>query len=492
MPSSQPRIAIIGAGPAGLTLGLLLHKCAIPFTIFELRQKPTDEELAKPSGMLDLHEESGLAAIRECGLFDQFLKFTGECAEVQKVADMHGNILHKDEGELSGRPEISRHALTKLMSDHLPAESIQWGHKLLSATSSSTTTGNEIVLDFGPDGKHTFDLVIGADGAWSRVRNLLTDVRPHYTGTQSITTTLRHITSKYPHLAALVGHGSFAALGLRHGVMAQRGSQDSARIYIFITTAEEHFTLSSGIAEQTAADAKNRLLSDDTLLGRFGPVIKELVSVACDEETMDNPGAAVNIKPLYMLPIGASWKHKGSATLIGDAAHLMCPWAGEGVNLALLDSLLLSHAIIKAHDIAGHNVTSFQGTLFPLVKKFEEDMVARSKEKAEETYSNGQMLFGEDGAKAFADFFLSIYQHVESQATSQTTGRFDEEAALPKPTPNPTHSLSVSRSSTEDTRPVQHEKGSNFKPSGHTITLVHRLEIDRHSKISSQGELDQK
>lgn len=70
----SPRIAIIGAGPAGLTLGALLHKHAIPFTIFELRQKPTAGELSKPSGMLDLHEGSGLAAIRECGLYDEFLK----------------------------------------------------------------------------------------------------------------------------------------------------------------------------------------------------------------------------------------------------------------------------------------------------------------------------------------------------------------------------------------------------------------------------------
>ena len=67
MSFTQPRIAIIGGGPAGLTLGLLLFKSGIPFNILELRQKPTKEELAKPSGMLDLHEESGIAAIRECG-----------------------------------------------------------------------------------------------------------------------------------------------------------------------------------------------------------------------------------------------------------------------------------------------------------------------------------------------------------------------------------------------------------------------------------------
>lgn len=412
MPSFQPRIAIIGAGPAGLTLGLLLHKHGIPFTIFELRQKPTDEELAKPSGMLDLHDESGLAAIRECGLYDQFLQFAGECAKAQKVSDQFGNILFANEGELSERPEISRHALTKLLGSQLPVEIIEWSHKLFSA--HFTTPGaTETVLDFGAHGKQAFDLVVGADGAWSQVRRLLTDVGPFYSGTQNITATIRNVTDRYPHLAELVGRGTFAALGHRHGVMAQRGPQDSARIYIFLTTPDEHFASSSGLASQTAAAAKERLLNDDALLGRFGPAIKELVTVACDEESADNPGAAVDIKPLYMLPIGTSWEHKAGATLIGDAAHLMCPWAGEGVNLAMWDSLLLSRAITNAYKVTGDDATSFQSALDPLLKQFEADLVARAKEKAEETYSNGQMMFGEDGAKAFAKFFLSVYQQIE-------------------------------------------------------------------------------
>lgn len=53
--------------------------------------------------MFDLHDESGLAALKECGIYDQFLKLTGECSEAQKVADKDGNILYQDEGELSER-----------------------------------------------------------------------------------------------------------------------------------------------------------------------------------------------------------------------------------------------------------------------------------------------------------------------------------------------------------------------------------------------------
>ncbi|KAL2827006.1 hypothetical protein BDW59DRAFT_179248 [Aspergillus cavernicola] len=411
MASSNPRIAIIGGGPAGLVLGLLLHKHDIAFTIFELRQKPTDEELARPSGMLDLHEESGLAALRECGLYNHFLNHTGECSEAQKVADKDGNIIYEDEGELSQRPEISRHALTSLLASNLPANSIKYEHKLLSVSTNNNNNNNtpETELDFGPHGKHAFDLVIGADGAWSRVRGALTDTNPHYTGMQSITATIPNLTAKYPHLSSLIGQGSFSALGFRHGVMSQRGSSDSARIYIFLSLADENFPSTSGLDFETG---KHRLLTDKSLLGSFGEPIKDLVSVACDEEFASTESESLPIKPLYTLPPKTSFPHSPNAliTVIGDAAHLMPPWAGEGVNLAMWDSLLLSRAIIKAFQQSqSQDRASFRTNLDPLLRDFEAEMFARAGEKAEETEGNGRMLFGEDGARAFKEFFDSFY-----------------------------------------------------------------------------------
>jgi len=154
-------IAIVGAGPAGLTLGLLLHKKGIQFTIFELRPKITDEELAQPVGSLDLHEETGLAALKECGLLEEFESFQGDTTEAQVIADKHGNIIYHDEGS-GTRPEIARHKLTKLLLDHLPESTIKWNHKLLSATSTTTSGYQEVELDFGQKGKHTFDFVVGA------------------------------------------------------------------------------------------------------------------------------------------------------------------------------------------------------------------------------------------------------------------------------------------------------------------------------------------
>ncbi|KAL5341453.1 hypothetical protein BJX70DRAFT_406036 [Aspergillus crustosus] len=432
-----PRISIIGGGPGGLTLGRLLHSHAIPFKIYDLRKEPTEADLSLPSGMLDLHEESGLAALRACGLYDKFLQRKAECSEAQKVADRDGEILYRDEGELSERPEISRDALTRLLAEGLPGGCIVWDRKLRSAEVSSSSSLSEetekekekekdkveIELDFGPHGKETCDLVIGADGAWSRVRDLLTDTKPHYAGTQSITATITDITSRYPHLAEFVGQGSFSALGMRHGVMSQRGPRDSARIYVFLSLPDEHFASSSSSSvdrADTAAAAitKERLLTDESLLGQWGARVKELVSVAIDEEISNanndiNPADSneIPIRPLYTLPIGTSWPPHSNATLVGDAAHLMCPWAGEGVNLAMWDALLLSEAISTAYEATKNDPGSYSfiRELNPRLAQFEVDLVARAKEKAEETYGNGQMMFGEDGAKAFTEFFLSAY-----------------------------------------------------------------------------------
>ncbi|KAI5460604.1 salicylate hydroxylase [Mariannaea sp. PMI_226] len=402
----QPTIAIIGGGPAGLTLGSLLQRRHIPFTIFETREEPSEDELAKPSGMLDLHEDSGLAVIKECELHDEFVPLTGECTEDFIVAEKNGQILHKAKGG-GTRPEISRNNLMKLLLTHIPPENIKWGHRLLSAAKLTTISSgySKIELDFGVHGKQAFDLVVGADGAWSKVRKLLTEVKPHYTGMQIITITIKQITKKYPHLADLVGSGSFSSLGNKHAVISQRGPLDSARIYLWLSQPSEDFAVISGLAGQSASNAKDKLLGDDTLLGGFGAPIKELVAAACNEESADNPNAKLDIRPLYSLPHGSSWIHYPNATLVGDAAHLMLP-NGEGVNQAMLDSLLLSQPIIDAYEKAGSDPSSFYETLDPLLKSFEVMLVERAKEMGKDTEGLIGKMFGtDDAAYDFVAFF---------------------------------------------------------------------------------------
>ncbi|KAH8742835.1 salicylate hydroxylase [Diaporthe sp. PMI_573] len=411
MAQAQPRIAIIGGGPAGLTLGALLHRHSVPFTIYELRPRPTEKELAEPSGMLDLHEESGLAAIRACGLYEQFLPLTGECEESMIVADKHGNILHSDQGEAADRPEISRHNIIKLFLSKIPEDSIKYNAKLLSADRNSTTGEVTLRLSSATDPSaavsQTYDLVIGADGAWSKIRPILSEVKPQSSGLQYLTLLIRDMTQRYPHLASLVGKGSFLALGNKHGLDSHRAAQGSAQIYLMTNALDEdESTMVESLSKLSAAELKAHFLSDENSYGDWGAELKELITVAFDEQ---GPGAA-QIKPLAMLPVGHRWEPKPGATLIGDAAHLMTPFAGEGVNLAMWDALELASAISEAWAARGEDGSEFGATLAPLLSRFEEGMFARAQDKAEESWRNRGIMFADDGAQALANLMKSFYE----------------------------------------------------------------------------------
>lgn len=400
--SSSPSIAIVGAGPGGLATAVLLEKHSIPYTVFELRQRPTDEELAQPSGSLDLHEESGIAAVKACGLYDTFVTLTGECSEDQRIADKTGKVIYSDQGGPEGRPEISRHSLTKMLLDNVPAERIRWGQKLESV---QTTAQGQTELHFADSSAQpeAFDLVIGADGAWSKVRANLTTTKPIYDNMQYLVATIRNATANFPHLADLVGKGSFSCLGDHHGIMTQRGAQDSIRVMVAIQSEDEHYAATKGFADKDATAAGNMLLGDDSLLGLWGDNIKDLVRTACAEEASDHPGEATFARPLYRLPTDLTWQTKASCTVIGDAAHVMGPWAGEGVNLALRDSMLLVEGIARIYK---NGPDAFQKEKLAMLQEVETSMMENWRPFAKETIGNKGMLFGSaNGAQSFVEFF---------------------------------------------------------------------------------------
>ena len=99
---------------------------------------------------------------------------------------------------------------------------------------------------------------------------------------------------------------------------------------------------------------------------------------------------AQSIKPwiLYELPVGHSWNHRKGATLIGDSAHLMTPFAGEGVNAAMKDALELAEKISAA--------LQNDGDLDEAVLEYENDLFPRAKQFQTKTMRNQTFIFSED------------------------------------------------------------------------------------------------
>ncbi len=184
--SPLPKIAIIGAGPGGLTLANILQKNQIPFVVYESDASPYARN---QGGTLDLHPQAGQLALREEGLWDQFVQHARPESDVMKVVTNAGEVLWDGNGpdvrvvpgseKFEGRPEIDRAMLVKILVEGLSPGHVQWGKKLLEAVPCSDEKYN---LHFTDCIEKDFDIVVGADGAWSKVRKLVSTQMPYYSG----------------------------------------------------------------------------------------------------------------------------------------------------------------------------------------------------------------------------------------------------------------------------------------------------------------------
>ena len=384
MPSKPPHIAIIGAGPGGLLLARLLHLSHIPFTLLEA--EPHRHSRAQ-GGSLDLHEESGQLALQEAGLIDEFRMIARSEGEDFIVADKTGKLhMNEVDSEGHGRPEVDRIQLRGILIDSLPADAIQWGSKVRSI--NPTKDGkHEIHIESTDRTKRTeiFDLVIGADGAWSRVRPLLSDTKPHYSTISCADSRIRSVDTKYPHLSKLVGRGTYSAFSDYKGIIAQRNGDGSIHIYTMLQKPENWL-------KEIGVDWSNAENVKDLLLGEFKDWDNSL------KDLLRHSDSDIVPRALYMLPTSFVWTSKPGLTMLGDAAHLMTPFAGEGVNLAMIDSLDLSKAIVSATKSACTDLPE-------AVKGYEETMLARSHEKMQETWKNLELFFRRDAPREFVEHF---------------------------------------------------------------------------------------
>ncbi len=346
--TTSPRIAIIGAGLGGLTLARVLHTRGIPATVYDLDISPTARN---QGGTLDLHPESGQAALAEADLSEGFRRLARPEGEEMKILDKTGAVLLYEAAEDAAgeRPEVDRAALRDLLLGSLPDGTVRWGAKVASVTPLALGAG--FALTFADSSVVSAGLLVGADGAWSKTRALLSDATPVYSGLSMVEAHLPDVDYLYPAAAALVGRGSMFALAEGKGLISQRNGDGRIRTYIALRVPQEWAT--SG-----TVDFDNPAAARATLASYFDGWDPSLLALITDAEDTLVP------RPIYALPVGHRWDRVSGVTLLGDAAHLMSPFAGEGANLAMLDGAQLAVAL-AAHTDTEAALAAYEAALFP-------------------------------------------------------------------------------------------------------------------------------
>ncbi len=227
-------VTIIGAGLGGLTLARVLHTRGIATTVFE---REASEGARTQGYLLDLHDDTGQAALRAAGLHDEFLSLVRPGEDAKRVVDRHGSVLYDSPATSdSTRPEVDRGELRHLLIGSLPPGTIEWGHKLASI--DSRADGGH-VLEFANGRRERTDVVIGADGAWSRVRPLLTAAVPAYSGTCFVEIALAADDLEHRANIEAIGSGTLMAVAPGQGVMIHRDADGGARGYVALNKPQK-------------------------------------------------------------------------------------------------------------------------------------------------------------------------------------------------------------------------------------------------------------
>jgi 2-polyprenyl-6-methoxyphenol hydroxylase-like FAD-dependent oxidoreductase len=397
------RIAVVGGGPAGLTFARVLHRHEHPVTVLERDPAP---DARPPGGTLDLHENLGQLALAKAGLLARFQALSRPEGQAMRILDTDGTVLRdwRPRPDDRAHPEIDRGQLRDLLLGPLD---VQWGR---GVTEVVPGTRDGVLVHFADGRQETFDLVVGADGAWSRVRPALSSATPRYTGITYVETSLDDVDDRHPDLARLIGDGSVAVYGVNRALVAQRNSGGHVKVYAqfrapldWHTDPERHLSLnrhaglSAGLSTGLDAGLSTGLgagldLADveavrSSLLALFdgwaAPVLDLL-----------RHGTAFVHRPLHVLPVSHTWAHVPGVTLLGDAAHLMPP-LGAGANLAMMEGAELAESVAAA---------SGPDDLDKAVRAFEEQMWARAGRWAKFTTAGLERLVSPDPTAALALF----------------------------------------------------------------------------------------
>ncbi|REG86626.1 FAD-dependent oxidoreductase [Marinomonas pollencensis] len=385
-----PHVAIVGGGIGGMALAVACLHRGIPFTLYE-----RDEEFSARSQGYGLTLQQASKAIEGFGLF-----------QLQDGVVSTRHLVHTPEGKVVGEwgmrkwlasealatknatpkrtnVHIARQALRLALLKQLGDRSrVQWGHKLVDF--KDTAMGIELNFQVSGESKRAHaDLVVGADGIRSVVRNVLFDkeVAP----------------LRYLGCMVILGICPLQDLnGFEHDLLDSATVFQTAngheRIYIMPYSADSvmwqlSFPMPENEAKLLAAQGPKALKEESCRRTQWHDPIPQILTAT---ET-----SLVSGYPVYDRALLAP-QHLAQAdkvTLIGDAAHPMSPFKGQGANQALLDALALARAITKG--CGPYTNWRESGIRDSVLTEFEAEMLARSAVKVKGSAEAAEFLHSE-------------------------------------------------------------------------------------------------
>ncbi|KAJ5281837.1 hypothetical protein N7478_007209 [Penicillium angulare] len=398
----QPSIAIIGAGPSGLLFARLLEVNGLKNYVVYERDESSTPGPWQQGGSLDLHGPSGQEALKKAGLFDEFnTVYARWDASKVHILNSSGETVGRF-GEGRDAPEIDRLQLRQLLLDSIPAHKVQWGQGLQSIErekDGSGNGGNGYTLYFKNGSSATgFELIVGADGGWSKVRPLVSSAQPVYSGKMYIEGKISHSNASYKEAHKLAGPGMMMAMGPNKSLALQQMADGTYRMYFGIIVPENFYQHHHGSAAEKSEAVRQLMLSSDKFYANWAPSFKTLALNA------EGPFRAWSLH--YFRPEEIGWERHlaPGVTLLGDAAHLSTPFVGEGVNCAMYDALMLSE---RLKEVCGKNsdiVSAGKERLEEALFLYEKEMFGRGRDLIRRSAESEGVLFSENAVEKVLGF----------------------------------------------------------------------------------------